>query len=552
MTLDDILDPELERLLGTAAPALREWGAARRLGWLLDRRLTEGKSGAVVAFVFERDRLAGATKLLMKMDSYPDVALNLGEFARHRDALDEAPEVFARRHLAELAPAGHDLVRVGDGRWIMFQRVAAPPPDEGDETAELHDLDVLSKVLASVSAGRPVPTTGTSTEEPVLCAPDVFVRFCGHLTRTVLDDWAGQPDVEPMTAARYLREHLLQRMADGLPLNTIAQRLEHDWLVVGDNREVLPNPFTLMADDGPGAALSVKALLGRAHGDLHTGNVLVPITAFTETAPFRLIDLAKYSSRAPLARDPAGLLLTIVVRVLRFLDESQREAVGNLLLEQEENSRDAPPWLVELVAGLRGECERWARRRVGLSLAADWRPQWRLSLIGFALILLGRRSTRTADRLWLLQFAGRATRAALSPARLPRRTAVTEVLPELLVTSAPGGSRDGDESWVEWLCEYWPRLSRKVSDQGGRGRLDELGEAARRGEDRCDEFLALVRQVDGKAFATRDGEHADVPVDEVFTCPLPEHRCARVVRPHPADDRPRCALHRGAMRHEFW
>src|SRR4051794_18988002 len=102
MEPDEILDRELEKVMGTAAPVLHDWGAARGLRWILARRLTEGQSGAVVAFVFERDQHAGATKLLMKMDSYPEVELDRSEFARHRAALKEAPPDFARQHLTEL------------------------------------------------------------------------------------------------------------------------------------------------------------------------------------------------------------------------------------------------------------------------------------------------------------------------------------------------------------------------------------------------------------------------------------------------------------------
>ncbi len=55
MEAGEILDPRLEETLGSASSALRAWRAARGLRWVLDRRLTEGRSGAVVAFVFERD-----------------------------------------------------------------------------------------------------------------------------------------------------------------------------------------------------------------------------------------------------------------------------------------------------------------------------------------------------------------------------------------------------------------------------------------------------------------------------------------------------------------
>jgi hypothetical protein len=551
MKAGEILDRELEEVLGTAAHALRAWGTARGLRWILDQRLTEGQSGAVVAFVFELDQHAGATKLLMKVDSCPDIELDRSEFARHRAALREAPAEFARLHLTALASEGHDLVAVGDGRWIVFQRIAAMPVDDVEVSAEIHDLDVLSKALACISG--PVPVTCTSTEEQLSCTPGVFVGFCAHVVRTVLHDWAGKPQLEPMNAVRYLEGHLLSRLDGGQPLRVISGLLDHDWLLVGDDREPQPNPFILLRDDGPGESIPVKALLGPAHGDLHTGNLLVPVFKLTENAPFRLIDLAKYDPNAPLARDAAGLLLHVVVRVLRYLDESAQEAIARLLLCREEErvgwAEQVPEWLADLAADLRAVGERWAHQHVQLS---DWRPQWRLSLLGCALILLGRRSTRTADRMWLLRFAARATRAALGPAHLPARAGATPVSSEMLVVAPLGRRAQREESWVEWLCEYWPRLSRKADEHAVRAELNGLRQAARNGEDRAEEFLRLVWKIDGKAFTSR-GDGSDIHhVDEVFTCPLPDNRCVRTVRPLPGDDQPRCALRPGGMRHEFW
>lgn len=557
----EILDPQLARTLGSASPALRAWGAARGLRWLLDRRLTEGASGAVVAFVFERDlhsspdgTRARGSKLLLKLDSIPDEELERSEFARQRQALRDAPADFATRHLTELAPEGHDLVAVGDGRWIMFQKVAAMPLEEVGQSARIDDLDVLSKALASVSAGGAVPATGTSTEELVSCSPEAFAGFCAQLVRAVLHDWVGQPDPQPMSATRYLREHLNKRLDEGRPLHAIAGRLEHDWLLIGPDRELVPNPFIVLRDDGPAAAMRVIALVGPAHGDLHTGNILAPVNTLTADSPFRLIDLAKYQVRAPLAHDPAGLLLYIVTRVLRYLDESSQEAIGRLLLCPDEEhdgwAQEAPPWLADLADGIRRVTERWAVQYVQL---ADWRPQWRLSLAARALVLIARPSTRAADRIWLLRISGRATRAVLARGHLPGRTAATTVTPEMLAPApAPGRQGALSETWREWFCEYLPRLSRKAAEEGLIDRLDALAQAALDGADRGAEFRDLVLRIDGRPLTTRAAADADAQVDEVFTCPLATNKCGRVVRPRPVDDEPRCALMRTRMRHEFW
>jgi hypothetical protein len=559
MMSGDIVDPQLAETLGSASTALRAWGAARGLRWLLDRRLTEGRSGAIVAFVFERDlhgspggSRARGSKLLLKLDSIPDEELARSEFARQREALRDAPAEFAGRHLTELAPEGHDLVAVGDGRWIMFQKVAAMPLGLVGQLVEIDDLDVVSKALASVSADRAVQAAGPSTEEPVSCSPEAFVGFCTEVVRAVLHDWAGSPDPEPMSSAAYLREHLQTRFDEGRPLRAIAGRLEHDWLLI--DRDLEPNPFILLREDGPAAALRVIALLGPAHGDLHTGNILAPVNGLGPDSPFRLIDLAKYQARTPLARDPASLLLSIVTRVLRYLDESEQEAIGRLLLCPDEEHDGwaglAPAWLAGLADGIRRAAERWALQHVQL---ADWRPQWRLSLAGSALTLISRSSLRSADRMWLLRLAARATRAVLARGDLPARTAATTVTPEMLaLTSARGRQAAQAETWREWFCEYLPRLSRKAAEEGLLDRLEALRQAAFDGEDRGEEFRDLVLRIDGRPLTTRGPGDVDAQVDEVFTCPLAAHKCSRVVRPSPVDDEPRCALKRTRMRHEFW
>lgn len=560
MNSEAIVDPELERVIGSASSALRAWGMARSLRWRLDRRLTEGRSGAIVAFVFELDghnaaggTQAHGTKLLLKLDNIPDELLAESEFARQREALKYAPPSFAGR-LTPLAPEGHDLVAVGDGRWIMFQEVAAMPIDGMDRTVEIHDLDVLSKALASVSADGPVPATGPSTEEPVHCSSEAFVSFCVEVVRAVLDDWAGHPAVEPMGSAKYLRLHLQARLDEGQPLQTIAGRLEHDWLIIGPDRKVEPNPFVLLRDDGPAAALRIPALLGRAHGDLNTGNILAPVNALTADSPFRLIDLARYFALAPLARDPAGLVLYIVTRVLRYLHESEQEAIGQLLVCTDDQrasiAEGVPAWLADLVEGTRRVAERWSHHSASLQLR-DWRPQWLLSLAGCALILISRASTRAADRVWLLTVAARATRAVLGAA-LPPRTRATSVTAEMLFGRPAGPPARRPDTWREAFCEYLPRGSRKADEHGVSAQFAALRQAAIDGEDRAAEFGELVRRIDGIFVIPRSPDDAHQQVDDVYTCPLPNNKCARVVRADPMDDKPRCALNKSLMRHEFW
>ncbi|MEV1073747.1 hypothetical protein [Micromonospora parva] len=557
---DQILDPELEAVLGSAAPALQAWGRIRGLRWELDRRLTEGRSGATVAFVIEQDRHAAPlgrtsldTTLLLKLTSDPDVDLGKAEFARQREAIKHAPPDFALSHLTSLAPEGHDLVAVGDGRWIMFQQVGAMPLDGAGSSIRLDDLDVVSKALASVSAGGAVSAAGSATEEAVSCSPEAFTGFCAQVVGKMLSDWVGQPSSAAMEAGAYLREVLEpSRLVEGRPLAQVGIRLSHPWLIVGDDSEPLPNPFHMLRVGGP----TVRALLGPIHGDLHTGNILAPVRALAANSPFRLIDLARYRPEAPLAGDPAGLLLFVVTRVLRHLDESALQELLHLLVgsdhDQETSTGHIPAWLTDFATRIRVTTERWAMGS-GHPVERSWRPQWYLSLAGAALILLARATTRLVDRMWLLRLAGRATRAFHSVAGgSPPRTGVTTVYPETLAHSSGRSRVVLPDTWRERFCDDLPALERKASEPRTRERLDALEQAALAGIDRHAEFRHLWLELIGSPLDLRDGGGDDAPVDEVFTCPLPRHRCSRVVRPRRSSDEPRCPLNRTRMRHEFW
>jgi hypothetical protein len=54
--------------------------------------------------------------------------------------------------------------------------------------------------------------------------------------------------------------------------------------------------------------------VGRAHGDLHPGNILMPVAPSVRASQFVLVDLARYRKEAPLTRDPAQLLLCLVAQ----------------------------------------------------------------------------------------------------------------------------------------------------------------------------------------------------------------------------------------------
>ena len=75
------------------------------------------------------------------------------------------------------------------------------------------------------------------------------------------------------------------------------------------------------------------ALYGKAHGDLHQDNILLPVGAQPEVGKYRLIDLSAYSADAPLSRDPGHLLLSCVITEVSEMTELQRQAVAGFLID---------------------------------------------------------------------------------------------------------------------------------------------------------------------------------------------------------------------------
>ncbi len=548
----DVLDEALAAVLGTAAPALRENGAQRRISYHLDRLLTHGRSGALVAFVYETDLRSRVTqKLLLKLDSFPE-GTQASEFQRQRAALDEAPPEFARRHLTELAAEGHDLVRVGDGRWIVFQRLATVQADDPAEAARLDELDVLTKSLAALRSGGPVQATGRELTDVVDFAPEAFVAACGQIVHSVLREWALAPVGSPMSVAAYLEMMLRGRRDEGRPLHTLAQRLPTPAIRFDAHREALPNPLVFLTSTHVTGNLTVQALVGRCHGDLHTGNILVPVRNLASPTPFRLVDLDKYQSEGPLARDPVGLLLYVVVRALRD-DAGIADGAGTALIDvlvDPDSRRGAllPHWLSALVTSVRTIGETYAN---DAGLLSEWRAQWHLSLVGCALRMIGRATTPLPHRLWLFRLAAEATQAFVGSSLTLETEGAADVghetFAELVKRPEPGPG----STWVAALCSYLPFMGPQARAQGYGAAVEELVAAASRGEERTDRFVELVRILGGPTDNLRAPTDDETPVDVVYTCPqVPA--CDLVRSPAPDHSPPQCWLRPGMMRREFW
>ncbi|MEO3808356.1 hypothetical protein ABGB17_05075 [Sphaerisporangium sp. B11E5] len=375
---------ELAAGLGPAAASvLSQWAEMEGYTFKLIRWLLNGRSTAQVAVVREAHS-AGYRNLILKVDHVPADRAGLSERRRQVEAFQQAPEGFPEAHLARTA---HQSLPVGEGRWIVFQEVAGPAMER---------TIMLSTLLEAVRSGQD--------------SPELFTSACETIVHSVLDAWAVHPAAfaEDMTASEFLRHVLVDKLRPGTKLQTLAAApAEPDVVLDG---VLSPNPFALLSGRLDDPAGPFTPFLGRAHGDLHVENVLLPVAATVDPAGYRLIDLAKYSSDAPLTRDPVHFVLNVVVRVLPDLSPSQRQVLMDVLIGRPDPAERLPSWLAAFVTRIRMAAEKWLAKS---SLATEWRQQSMLSLIACALIFMSRKSTPPEDRPWFHSLAARATAAYL-------------------------------------------------------------------------------------------------------------------------------------------
>ncbi len=400
--LDEPLRAELDP---PAAHALAAWCSQTEISLRLARRLTGGRSAALVAAVLEQSP-GGARQLIMKLDRAPGSAdePEPGEFAQHERALRDAPD-FAGRHLTRPV---HQPVPIGDGRWFAFQRVAGGSLRDPITLHTLLDAVLHPPRPSRAAAGRDAgPRPLFPSPRP---AAEDFAAASGTIIRSVLDGWVGRAQLPSMDVPDILRHQLGHRLAPGGALLRAADAHRGPTIHVEDEDDPLPNPFALVLDtDGPGLA-RLPTFIGRAHGDLHVENVLVPAALQDVAGSYRLIDLARYRADAVLTWDPTHLVLHVLARTLVDLSPSQRGATIDLLLDPDLDGALVPLWLSSFVGAVRSACEDWAHQA---DLVDQWRDQVPLSVLAVALTCHARPSTREQDRGWFLRLAANAATVVL-------------------------------------------------------------------------------------------------------------------------------------------
>ncbi|MEU8331454.1 hypothetical protein [Micromonospora sp. NPDC048839] len=307
------------------------------------------------------------------------------EQARHEQARQSNPE-FARRHLV--------------------RQIHAPYPVDAERILTFQEI---------VNDGLPVTTMDMLADNPLRntfrVVAEALLNYWNSLP--VSDGRQGRP-TEITTVGDYLRrELLLAKALDGV--SQLGGRLElvgptGDWIVV--DGIVLPNPLRMFAEDSPIGARRIEYVQGFAHGDLHGGNIVIPLDEdVLRPEKFRLVDLETFEATAPLTRDLACLLLTTLLRHVapplaedgRGLPATQATALISKLLQPSANRRS--PALPRVLDDLVDTADRIGRNAVKGGLGQEWQTQFRLSLIAQALICTTYDNLDEGGRRWCLRLA---------------------------------------------------------------------------------------------------------------------------------------------------
>ncbi|MGW1165791.1 hypothetical protein [Streptomyces sp. NPDC002550] len=305
---------------------------------------------------------------------------------------------------------------------VVVVKVSAPgQEDEGRNHADAHETakDHVTKPLPwswPVQDGRMLtfqsPATGSLREVRAMAAleRDELPAGCAHLTKWLLTEWnkgpgGGTSDCRPV--GELLREELGALVSSGGSALAYGSRiggLEADtpWIRV-DGLD-LPNPLALATGDTGRPELDV--VRGRAHGDLHLHNVLVPFregrARFEE---FQLIDLATFSDNAPLSRDVAMLLMSALAPTARAQPTDEGDALlRHLVRPHERYLRRITPAASDLVRAVRETCGDVSKG----GLYDVWIPQFLFSLVATGLRFSTYENLGDGGRWWYFRLAAHA------------------------------------------------------------------------------------------------------------------------------------------------
>ncbi|MFE9023738.1 hypothetical protein ACFYNL_34915 [Streptomyces sp. NPDC007808] len=377
---------------------LQRWQNSRR-SLAFAEELPDGGSGARLAFVYhEGDADHRQQKLLLKLCADEEGATtepnDLEAAWSSGPAFHQGGPTFdfpRRRLIRQVYPP----IPVGN-TWLMFLQVAL------DERAR-HPLQPLSVVEPRAAKAK----------------------VAAAVIHAVLAEWNPDPRADhEMAASTFLQKALGHRADPESRLSRAAEQLlgpdRHSPMITLPGRpDPVPNPTPFCYPHALDGLKPPTVALGRAHYDLHPGNIMVATQPSLRPDSFRLVDLSRFQETGLLLRDPVHLMLCLVCDYLPGLDEQASRELAHILLVQDEDSVDPnesllPGGLLATVRLLRTASDPWRQERDYAH--SDWHPQYLLALQACALMFVTRR-TLAREQLWFLGLAADACAAFHSVAR---------------------------------------------------------------------------------------------------------------------------------------
>ncbi|MER6507328.1 hypothetical protein ABT158_10975 [Nonomuraea sp. NPDC001636] len=299
------------------------------------------------------------------------------EPSQHQRAWDASSEPFRREHLVAVKP--HSPAIGNEGGYVLLQDIAGGSFAGMCQMAELESPSEIIDAFTVVLDGLICKWNGKRT--------DLF----SHID-----------------SGEYIRGELRQKFEPSGKLYTWAEEnglLSPDrrWIMFEDesNARLLPNPVAMAAGTIV-ARDNVQHLRGLAHGDLHTGNVLLERTRQGEllSQRFRFVDLTTFDISAPLTRDPAMLLLSIIARRIPLDMRAQENLFDQIARGEGSQSH-------QLFALLMRSIRDIDRELLHDDFREDWINQLPLSLLATALLHCTFANLDERTRWWFFRLAAR-------------------------------------------------------------------------------------------------------------------------------------------------
>ncbi|GAA1778489.1 tetratricopeptide repeat protein [Luedemannella helvata] len=150
-------------------------------------------------------------------------------------------------------------------------------------------------------------------------------------------------------------------------------------------------------------------LVGKAHGDLSGRNILVPSKPVVQADKFELIDYDHYAEDAPLARDPMHLLVALALDDFEHVRSEGEDLIKVIINPHQAGMSGYARQFQEISRAVHEACAASFPAR---DLDDLWTPQCLLTLVGVALLRIGRTITAPDPdlaRRWCYNLATAAT-----------------------------------------------------------------------------------------------------------------------------------------------